>query len=506
MKKRLSFLFLSALFLVLSYRFFGLWPFSFFAIVPFFYFINTKEKKSFFHVFLIGFFFGLFYSGLLIFLVLFQHLLILILATLICGAFFGAFGVVYVYLKGDDIFDVFIFSSLWVLFEWLRQIIFRDFDYTVIAYTTYSINFLMSFASIGGTYAVSFLVVLFNSFIGYFKINGFNKNFRKVLLLTAFGILIIFTFNKVYLNLGNKNGHEISFSSIQTNKNHLEYGEMKDKVLSLNTEMENYVYKAVGMKTEYIIYPDNPVQYILTDNSISANKYISATFNDVSTKLSKIIPQNTNFIYWADTIRKNEGDNIFDEFVFYKNGTTTNYYQKRNLHPFYDLSSNYFRNTGVINVPYEYSASKENKIVYVGDGERFGNLSCSELNYSFLARGDSLMGANIILSLGNSSVFEQGVLGSLNVVLAQYRAIETNLPFIRSDMWGPSVLINKNGIINSELKNSKTGILYGKLFVEDFPQKTIYSYWGDYFLIVLLLLYLFFVILYKCKNKQFIKV
>jgi len=361
----------------------------------------------------------------------------------------------------------------------------------------------MSFASIGGIYAVSFLVVLSNSFIGYFKINGFDKKFGKVLLLTLSILTIIFTTNKIYLNFDSEKGREVSFASIQTTKNHLEYGEKKDGVLSLNVETENYIDKAVDTKSEYIIYPDNLVQYITTDNSLSENKYVSATFDDVSAQLSKIIPQNTNFVYWADSIRKSEGDNIFDEFVFYKNGTTTGYYQKRNLHPFYDLSSNYFRNTGVINVPYEYSVSKENKIVYIGNNVRFGNLSCSELNYSFLARQESLKGANIILSLGNSSIFEQGVLGTLNVVLAQYRAIETNLPFIRSDMWGPTVLINKNGTINSEFKNGITGILSGKLFIEDFPQKTLYSYWGDYFLITLLFLFIFCVVLYKYKNKLF---
>jgi apolipoprotein N-acyltransferase len=422
--------------------------------------------------------------------------------SIICGLFFGVLGILYFKLRRDNIFDIFLLASLWVIFEWLRQIFFLDFDYTTISYTAYAINPLLSFASIGGIYIVSFILVLINGFITYFIMKGIDKKFKVVFVSCFIIFLSIFIANKIYLNSGNHNGHEVSFSSIQANGDYLDYSKMENEILILNPQTTNLIYNAFQKQPDYIIYPYNLVSYITVNkNSSFKGQYISTTFEDINKALSKIIPQNTKFVFWGDTMREGEGNNIFDEAVFYENGSTTNYYQKRNLHPFYDVTTDYFRKNGIINYPYDFTPSKQDYIVYIGK-ERFGNLSCSELNYSFLGRHESRNGANIILSQGVSTEFEKIVLGKVIVVTAQYRAAETNLPLIRSDMHGPSVLINKDGTVNLELKTYEGSVLYGKLFVEDSPVMTLYTYWGDYFFIGLLFVYIFYAIFIKYKNTK----
>ncbi len=501
MKKIYFYSFCSAFILFLSSFVFGFWLLGFIAIVPYFYILNENKQVSLKSIFWSSFLFGFIFSFLIFGSVLYSCALLLFIIALVCAIFFGIFGVVYTQIKQNNIYDVLIFASLWVIFEFVRQLVFQDYDYTMVAFIAHSFNPILSFASIGGRFLVSFIIVLTNAFIGYFIINSINKKSIKVLIVCFFVLLFIGFSNNVYLKSGNGSGTEISFSSIQS-KNFNEYSEMKDGVFVLNSATESLIGEAVKNHPDYIIYPFNIVKLItIYKNNPFRNDYVSGTFEDINNMFKKIIPPNTKFIHWSDTVREEEGYNIFDETDFFLNGTTTNYYQKRNIHPFYELTSDYFRGGGVIKYPYEYTASKEDKLV-IFDKVRFGNLNCSELNYSYLARHDSLLGANIILSVGNSSIFEDHVLGNAHLVLSQLRATETNLPFIRSDMNSSSAFINKKGVVVYEAKSDKDHFLSGKLFVEDNPKKTIYTYFGDYLFISLLFVYLFYIVLVKTQERH----
>jgi apolipoprotein N-acyltransferase len=438
--------------------------------------------------------------------VFYNHIWIVVFASLICSITFGLISLLYCQLKRGNYFDIIIFAALWALFDWVRQLIFQDFDYMTISYTAYALPALLSFASIGGIYIVTFIISLINGFVGFFVLKGFNKKIFKVFLVTIFILVFIFLLNKIYLNTSFKNGHEVSFASIQANGNFDYYAENENSIFLFSTQMTDLIKKAIIKSPDYIIYPKNPVPLITAEkNHTNNDQYISASFDDIDSELAKIIPQNINFIYWADTMRKETGDRVYDTTMFYKNGITTEYYEKRNPHPFINVSSNYFRNTGVIVYPYDFTPSNEDKINII-DKDRFSNLSCSELNYSGVARHDMNNGANIILSVGNSWEFEQIVFGITNTVLAQYRAAETNLPMIRSDMRGPSIIVNKDGSVNKELRTGEGNILFAKVFVEDQPKKTLYTYLGNYFIITIFFIIIVYSLYLKFKNKTQLRI
>ena len=501
MKKEIFYFLISIVFFALSFPAFGFWPLSFVALVPFFTILNSKDHYSRKNIFLLSFLFGANTSAILLSVAFSKYLLMFCTLVLIYGLLFGLFGIIYIQLKKKTIYTIFLFASLWVIFEWVRQLIFQDFDYTTISYTSYALPQLLSFAAIGGRYLVSFIIALINAFLGYSLLHGVNKKFKKVFIGSLCIIVSLYVTNKIYLSSGDKSGHEVSFSTMQVKEFFSPYSEMQNGKLVLNTEIERLTEESIQKHADYIIYPYNFVNHAITtkDNPLQKT-YINAYFEDVDATLKKIIPKNTTFIFWTDDLKKGDDIKIYDETEFWQNGTTTNYYQKRSIHPFYDITSDYFRNFRVINQPYDYTASKEDKIIAIGN-ERFSNLNCSELNYTYLARHDRNLGANIILSVGYSSVFEHPVIGESNLVLVQLRAIETGVPVIRADIRGPSVFVDKNGIIISKMNVDQNNILFQRLFIEDNPQKTIYVLFGDYLFITLLFIFITYFYFYKYREE-----
>ena len=69
---------------------------------------------------------------------------------------------------------ILIFTCLWVIFEYLRSILFTGFPWNLIGYSLMVSNELAQFSSISGIYGLSFIIVFVSSlnllyFIGLFK-------------------------------------------------------------------------------------------------------------------------------------------------------------------------------------------------------------------------------------------------------------------------------------------------------------------------------------------------
>ncbi|MDD5430923.1 MAG: hypothetical protein PHP03_01740 [Candidatus Pacebacteria bacterium] len=484
---------LTIILLTLSSIIFNLWFLVFAALVPYFYFLNKdySKKKTFFGGFIVGVFscFGI------IFPVLYAHPIIWVPICLTFGILFGLGGLAYRKFKQGNIVDIFIFAAIWTLAEWLAETIFQNFYYGALGYTAHNFIPLLSFASIGGIFLISFIIAAINGFIGWGWIHRrLDKKFLITISIFAAAILGIYWANYIYLNPKNPDGHFSSFSIIQIDEKSLPYGKIINGNFIIDEKIKNLIQKAVSSGSDYIVYPYSFVkEALIFQNSGIKSLNVAGTFEEVGKWLKSVIPPERTLIFWPDMMR--EQDKITDEVVFWKDGKILDYYQKRILAPLRD----YTVATGVSVNPYDYVPAEKDEVIRINN-DIFGNLSCSEINQSFLARRDSDK-TNITLFIGYSDIFEDYFYRKINLASSQIRAAENNLPLIRSDIYGPSAFIDKQGKIISNLGENKNDILIGKIFVESSHRRTLYSRFGDAPLIILLAIFLG-IIGFRKRNKN----
>lgn len=120
------------------------------------------------------------------------------------GLVFGGFGVIFVLLRSRSMWDVPLFSSLFVIAQYLQMWVFAlitwspesllgpHFSASFIGYSLASFSPLLQLASLGGIYLLSFTVALLAGFF-YFAIL-YRKSARIYVFTSAIGLILVLTF------------------------------------------------------------------------------------------------------------------------------------------------------------------------------------------------------------------------------------------------------------------------------------------------------------------------
>lgn len=134
------------------------------------------------------------------------------------GAFFGLFAAVPAWLSyyfRHSVSRWLAFASLWVIFEWIRSFFLTGFPWNLIGTVLAFDNALLQFASIGGTYALSLLVILACSAPALLA-GGLSS--RRLLAVIAFSLgtlVFLWTFGSLRLRHENPERSDITVRLVQ---------------------------------------------------------------------------------------------------------------------------------------------------------------------------------------------------------------------------------------------------------------------------------------------------
>lgn len=420
-------------------------------------------------------------------------------ATIIGGLAAGTITVITRFLITKwPVFNALIFSTLFALWLLVFQLLIDGFNYFDPAFAATSIPILVKFAGIGGTPFVTFIILLINSFFALL----FLAENKKKFLLGVIGVVAIFNFGLLaherYLTDGERgiDTKTVSIAIIQISDRKDEaFGFIKDDSFQYPL-LEKRVKEAISKGAELVIYPFSPVSGAIAINGIDAafNKKVLVTdINTFGAWVKKNVPENTIFLTWNSIYEKGS---FFNEYSFWKNGELYKRYQKRQPLPFADYTPSWAAKKGFYTTPFDVKTSSISDSVLLGDYS-VGNLICSEVGDRELARGDART-TSFIIAGGSDAMFTGDVAGRINLINAQYRAAENNIPVIRANRLGPSAIISPDGSIMSRIEYNKDGVLSGKISISE-RKETFYSKFGDTPLLAIFLLVVIISVVSKIK-------
>ena len=345
---------------------------------------------------------------------------------------------------------LFYFSSIWIIVEFLRSVLFTGLPWNLVGYSwSWSLSYSQS-ASIFGIYGLGLLTVFCS--VSIFSFIADIKN--KFYLFAAILILIL-----LYVHGSYKiNNNQTTYSENELRIIHTYFDQ---KVKWEKKSIENTA--AMGSSNLITVFPE-------TSFGLYANR-----------------PANWLIGY----IRRDK--NKFYNSINY-NGFT---YDKKILVPF----GEYFPLSSLLNILFSKNKFFENELVKGSSDQVFKSnilpLICYEAIFPNFVRNNISDNTSLIVNISNDGWFGNFSGPRQHFMHAIFRSIELGIPLVRSSNKGFSGLISPIGEILDVTNTRKITYLDVKI-----PKKlktTFYREYGN--LLVYFLIVLFFIIGYAMRSK-----
>ncbi len=440
-------------------------PFFSILIIGLFYLLNdysfrkTDKKNKIFFLNGIGFGFGFFFfsmywiSNSIIELDPNLNYLIpipLIILPLSLSLFFGGMQLANLYLWSNPHSRIFYFSSIWIIFEFLRSILFTGLPWNLLGYSwSWSLEY-SQIVSVIGIYGLGLVTVFCSTCLFSYILNRKNKFY---FFLSIFILIVIYFFGDARLE-----------------NNKLEYTDKEVRIIHTYFDQNN----KWSME-------------IIDQIALMGSKNITTIFPETSLGSQSNWPENWFFGY----IKKNK--NKFYNSISYMGYT----YDKKILVPFGEylpfarvlnsfLPKNFFLQSSL-------SKGSREQTFY----PNITPLICYEVIFPSFVRNNVSEYTDLLVNISNDAWFGTFSGPKQHFVHSRFRSIELGIPMTRSSNKGVSGLIGPYGQIIYQINTKESKYLDVKI-----PKKldsTIYKKYGNlftYFLIVL-----FFIIGYAISKK-----
>ncbi len=480
-------------FLNLSFSSYTAFP-AWIALIPLFF---ALHKKSAAHSFIIGIFAGfVFFMGVLYWITCIKELGIFsiplwIILSIYLGFFIGLFSLL------QSRIPLFIAPFLWVALEYLRATLFTGFPWALLGYSQYKMTNLIQVSSLGGVYAVSFLIVSFNAGIAYFFLSG--RRGEKV----QDGLRDFFAF----------------FSPVQGRFN-IGKGRKAALILPLLFISAAYFYGAAGRSSQEKktgSYKATVLQGNIPQDVKWDEKFIDETFR-IYSELALAGNERTDLVVWPESAStvylryekkylskveklsldlKSEqligtpdaeigADNKVNKtfvsaFHIDGKGRLAGSYDKIHLVPFgeyvpfKEIIKKLERYTSGFS---EYTAGKE-YTVFRGR-EPFSVLICYEAVFPGISREFRKRGAAFLVNITNDAWYGRSAMPYQHFSMMVFRAVENRIPVVRSANTGISGFIDARGEITGVTELfEKTKLTQSVIPGE--ASFTLYTRYGDFF-------------------------
>jgi apolipoprotein N-acyltransferase len=463
---------LSFVFYLLSFPPFKLYPFAFFSLVPFFSAIKDLKKR---HIILLGLLF--FYP----FWFFHTHWILnmevepstrpwLVAGLVILPAYLSLFNAIPI-LGVKNKWRVLLIPSLWVIFEYLRSSFYTGFPWLNIAYSQLENPYFRMLNSIGGIFFTGFLLILSSTLLFEFW-----ETARKIYLY-LFAALIL-TSHLVGAMLYYKKEvpeKELKVLIFQPNVLPREEDDYSEWV-----EVErSYAKLLAEIKDTYDLV-------LLPESALPGYFRFSLKAQAIIDSLSRIT--NAPVLLGSADVDFNGKRRVFNTALLIQGDSIIGQYNKIHLVPFGEW------------LPYENKVKFLQKLEFgqgdfsPGDsvvmlyakGIPFGTLICFESIFPYISRQYALKGAGFLVNITSDGWYGRSLGPKEHFELLRFRAIETGKFIARSAKTGISAVIDPKGRIVTSLGLFEWGFITSHIGV--FYKKTPYAKFGDFIIIISLMI------------------
>ena len=436
--------FLSAVLLVLAFPKTDLWILAWVGLVPLFFAYDAQSKRQAFFVSLFAGF--VFFVGTLYWISFVTTVGMLILA-LYLSLYFGIFGAFYVYFKkAAPLWKLFIYPSLWVGLEFMRDHLFTGFGWACLGYSQYKNLPIIQIADMTGVWGVSFLMVMVNfaikEFLSVFIIEKVKFNFKehgKFFLIPSAVLVLVLVYGYSLLNFFVHSNQKIAVAVIQGNiPQDLKWQE--DEESSIIAKYKALSTEAASNRPELIIWPETAFPGFLNEDEeeiLKLREYVK----------SLGIP----LLFGVVT---DEEDRYYNSAVLFNSqGALAGRYDKIHLVPFGEFVPFRRQFPFLANmVPIEdFTSDKDFKVF---DPIPFSVLVCFEDTFSNLTRQFVRSGARMLVNITNDAWFYDTKEHSMHLQAAVFRAVENRRSLVRASNTGVSGFIDARGRLYNKLQNA----------------------------------------------------
>ena len=454
---------------------------SLFSVIGFsalFYLINIKDNISIFwagHLFGFGYFLvGLYWIGNALLTDATQFAFFIPFAYLglpFALAFFYAialwlFEKITHYLVGknkDYIFYKYLmFISILALFDYLRGHIFTGFPWNLPVYTTISMPLFMQPSYFLGIYVYNFVWLLL---VGSFGLYFLKVHFKKWVLFSVQTILItsITLYGYWHIHYDNQINHLTSDDKktiiriIQPN--------IQQK-LKWSAEEATHNFNQLLSLSGTDLNPDYHYIFIWPETALPFNPEhdfaAASRITDLLDNKHTLITGKMRFI--EKNITKGEYEFYNSIFKISADGNIESVFDKVHLVPFGEYLPLRFilSRIGFSQVNFfksEFSSGKNFTPFMLDNNLKAGGLICYEAIFPEYSNIIKKNHANIIINLTNDAWFGNSFGPYQHLVQTQFRAVENNIPIIRSANTGISSFIDNKGMIIKSLGINKAGFI-----------------------------------------------
>ncbi|MAH73044.1 MAG: apolipoprotein N-acyltransferase [Cellvibrionales bacterium TMED49] len=328
-----------------------------------------------------------------------------------------------------------VFSSLWVLGEWLRSWFLTGFPWLLIGYSQSS-NWLSGWATIGGIFWVSFISALIAACIWeIYRVRQKPKEVIPIIILIS--LLAITGMNLLQINWTKRSGDVLTVALIQPNINQLQKWspDSRNRILNQLSEQSSQYWDH-----NLIIWPEAAVPTIAQNANLFLSK-IDRLAKETNTTLITGIPtydpntlnyHNSALALGGEPGQYNKTKLVpFGEYVPLEN-------LLRGLIRFFDLPMSNF------------SRGEKDQNPLSAQGHKIASAICYEVVYPDLVANNAI-GASLILTMSNDAWFGDSLALPQHLQMAQMRAIESSKPILRATNNGLSAIIDHKGRITHQL-------------------------------------------------------
>jgi apolipoprotein N-acyltransferase len=341
-----------------------------------------------------------------------------------------------------------LFTTLWVLFEWLRSWILTGFPWLFIGYSAIDTS-IAGFAPILGVYSLSFIIV-FTTTIFTCLILSWGRDL-KVWQATIL-MLILIAISHIFLNdyQWSKVKGQLQIAAIQANIPQTIKWDSEFSQLSIDKHLQ---LTQTVLDKDLIIWPENAIPVILTD------------FNNNLPQLNNLAKNNSLTIITGAPTNDHSGK-IYNSILSL--GAINQKYDKTKLVPFGEYVPFELLLRGTIDffdLPMSsFSAGSANQRVLNLPVAAISASICYEATYpDFIA--NHAKNSDFLVNISNDTWFGSSFGPFQHLQIARMRSLETGRWMIRATNSGITALINDKGSVIKQLSMHKSGVLSGTIMI-----------------------------------------
>ena len=365
------------------------------------------------------------------------------------GIFYAIFSYAYKRWLHDNLLGSTLgFSSLWVVFEWLRSWIFSGFPWLYLGYSHLETP-LSGYAPIGSVFAVSFLCALSAGLLFAVILNP-QKPIKIIAVCFLFLIWISGSMLKNIAWTSPASQNPIDIAIYQPNIPQEKKWEWQYRAY-IKEKIANKISQLLGH--DLIVLPEAAIPDYFSN---------SAT---LLTPITRKAQQLDSALLLGIPTLSSDGQNSYNSVMIL--GAGDGIYHKRRLVPFgeYVPFENQLR--GLIeffDLPMSnFAQGKQDQSLLNVQDILIAPFICYEIAYADLVLREAKK-ADVVVTLSNDSWFGNTMGPHKHLQIARMRALETGRFVIRATNNGISAIINPKGIVTTTAPQFKEAVMTGKVY------------------------------------------